>query len=45
MGTDGHRYSFYLLSYVAEVYKVAWQAFGDNLSPVRFTASCLVSAL
>lgn len=27
MGTDGQHYSFYLLSYVAEVHKVTWQAF------------------
>lgn len=44
LGTDGQHYSFYLLSYAAEVYKVTWQTFLEITCRLEGLQPCFCSA-
>lgn len=45
MGTDGQHCSFYLLSYVAEVYEVPWQTFLEIICHLESLQPCFCSAV
>lgn len=45
MGTDGQHYCFYLLSYVAEVYKVTWKTVLEIIYHLEGLQPCFCSAV